>query len=263
MASLCALLVPVIMISRDQLFAQLRTFVGGGRPVSAGVMGDEGQFIQPETTVPQARITVDGQDIDAESGFAPADDYRYDETDNDETLAAQAQAGDHDAFDQLYTRHYSYSWKIAYKMVFHRQDADDLAQAAWVKIYTGLHSFNPDERFLPWLHGITVHAVIDHRRRQQRRPEKLVEDVDLFMGLPSTNVSESVADIVANEDIVRRALSRLRPDLYREVLVLADMIDIRPADIAKRLGLKVSQVDGVLYRARKKFHTLVTSELED
>jgi RNA polymerase sigma-70 factor (ECF subfamily) len=182
---------------------------------------------------------------------------------DDEALVAQAQAGEHGAFDALYNRHYSYSWRIAYKMVFHRQDADDLAQAAWVKVYTGLHSFKPDERFLPWLHGITVHAVIDHCRKQQRRPEKLVEDVDPFMGLPSTNVSESVADIVANEDIVRRVLSRLRPDLYREVLVLADMIDMRPADIAKQLGLKVGQINGVLHRARKKFATLVAGELDD
>jgi RNA polymerase sigma factor (sigma-70 family) len=193
----------------------------------------------------------------AESSSVPARDYHY-----DETLVARAQAGDHDAFDQLYTRHYSYSWSVAYKMVFHRQDADDLAQAAWVKVYMGLHTFKPDAHFLPWLHGITVHVVIDHCRRQQRRPERLVDDVELFTALPSTTVPESTVDIVANEDIVRRALSHLRPYLYREVLVLADMIDMRTPDIAKQLGLSVSQVNGVLHRARKKFTILVARELD-
>jgi RNA polymerase sigma-70 factor (ECF subfamily) len=182
---------------------------------------------------------------------------------DDETLVASAQEGDYDAFDKLYTRHYSYSWRVAYKMVFHRQDADDLAQVAWVKVYTGLHTFKPDARFLPWLHRITVHAVIDHCRGQQRRPERLVDDVELFSNSPSMAASGSVADVVANEDVVRRSLSQLDPYLYRVVLVLADMIDMCPADIAELLEMKVNQVNGVLHRARKKFTTIVTRELDD
>lgn len=181
----------------------------------------------------------------------------------DEALVARGQRGDHDAFGKLYTRHYSYSWGVAYRMVFHRNDADDLAQTAWVKVYKGLHTFKPDARFLPWLHQITVHVGIDHCRRQRRRPEVPAADVEALSAPTPMIARSSVADAVANEDVVRRALLALTPPHYRVVLVLADMLDMSSAHIAEILEMRASQVDPILNRARKKFAALVTRELDD
>jgi DNA-directed RNA polymerase specialized sigma24 family protein len=88
-------------------------------------------------------------------------------------------------------------------------------------------------------------------------------DVEALSAPTPMIARSSVADAVANEDVVRRALLALTPPHYRVVLVLADMLDMSSAHIAEILEMRASQVDPILNRARKKFAALVTRELDD
>jgi RNA polymerase sigma-70 factor (ECF subfamily) len=163
----------------------------------------------------------------------------------DRELVERWQAGEHDVFDDLYTRYFDRLKSYCHKRVGDRDTAEEIAQEAFVKALQALPRFAGERRFYPWVTVIASRLCVDHHRRLGRvRP---VEDVDA--GSVDGDHGVRLA-FLADVDNLDRALQRLGPR-HLEVLELREREGLSYAEIADRLAVPQTTVEALLFRARK------------
>jgi RNA polymerase sigma-70 factor (ECF subfamily) len=85
---------------------------------------------------------------------------------SDETLCRRVAAGDETAFDLLVERHQGRAYRLAWSLLRDAEDARDLSQEAFLRVYRTAGSFRGEARFSTWFHRILVNLCLDHRRRR-------------------------------------------------------------------------------------------------
>jgi len=151
--------------------------------------------------------------------------------DNQELIwLEQAQGGNRQAFARLVEAYQGPVYNLAYRMLGNAAEAEDATQETFVRMYTKLHTFQPDKKLSSWVLSIASHYCIDRLRR--RRGE--------FLSL--------------DEEPVANTLRSGQPDpqtpVYRVPLVLRYWHDLSYGEIAEVLGLSVQAVKSRLHRAR-------------
>lgn len=178
---------------------------------------------------------------------------------SDETLAAQAAAGDDLAFETLVSRYDGRVFRLACRLVS-ETEAPDILQETFIQVYRHLPSFRGESRFGTWLYRIATNAALMHRRARSRRPseslERLMPRFDAMGrhdGTPEELRLASRADELLDRQMLaeraRTALSQL-PDMYRDPFVLRDLEELSTAEVAETLGLDPATVRQRVHRAR-------------
>lgn len=173
----------------------------------------------------------------------------------DHDLVRRAQAGEEQAFALLVRRHEQRAWRVARNLVPSDEDAQDLAQEAFVRVFKNLATFDFQYPFTTWLYRIVTNLAIDHLRR--RRPATSTsasdaEDGDWDLADPTApSPSEGLEQgEVALE--VRDVLASLAPH-FQSVLVLRELEGLPCTEIAKIVGATHVTVRWRLHRGRKLF----------
>jgi RNA polymerase sigma-70 factor (ECF subfamily) len=154
----------------------------------------------------------------------------------------RASNGDGEAIGELYDRYASRVYGHVRRMMRDRHDAEDITQLVFLKLTRSLDSY--DERagdFCPWLLRVARNLAIDEMRR--RRPV-LVGDV---LAPRSGHVGDEAA--VMRGHAVRDALAELSAD-QREVVVLRQVVGLRPSEIADRMERSEGSVHALYHRGR-------------
>jgi RNA polymerase sigma-70 factor (ECF subfamily) len=163
----------------------------------------------------------------------------------DRALVERWQAGEHEAFDDLYRRYFDRLRSYCQRRVGDRDTAEELAQEAFFKALQALPRFGGERRFYPWVTVIANRLCVDHHRRNARvRP---VEDID--PGVVDGDHGVRLA-FLADVDNLDRALQRLGPR-HAQVLDLRERKGMTYAEIADYLEVPQSTVEALLFRARK------------
>jgi RNA polymerase sigma-70 factor (ECF subfamily) len=136
--------------------------------------------------------------------------------------------------------------------VGNHEDALDVAQEAFVRVYRSLHTFDPERRFGTWLYRIVANLAIDclRRRRACRVQPGLGELAETAGAEDETWLDTEVRRDEVEE--VYRCLDRL-PDKYREIIILRDIENIPAREIAQNTGLTHATVRWRLHQGRKLF----------
>lgn len=177
------------------------------------------------------------------------------DVETDALLVLAAQDGDSDAFAELFRRHYPMVRRVCARKLRDLREADEIAQAAFVRAYERLDKCNGDRRFGAWVQVIANNLCIDHMRASAR-----TTPVDDPMG-ETESVGHSPEDMLLNAEqaaMIQRALDTL-PDRQRDVVVARDVDGRRPPEIAAALGLSLGAVDSLLLRARRRLAASVQS----
>ena len=128
-------------------------------------------------------------------------------------------------------------------------DADDVTQDALVLAYRHRDAFRGDSRYRTWLYRIAVTTALGYLRRRRRSPIVVGQEVD------SPDLAKSPVTLIAEAEeraTLHRALAEL-PATYRDVLL--ERIDATEPEVAKRLGISVSNVKIRAHRARKQLRS--------
>ena len=172
----------------------------------------------------------------------------------DETqLIRRAQGGDRDAFAQLLARFEKPVYHQALRMVGHAEDAADLTQEVFLKVWQGLPSFQGDSSFSTWLYRLTSNACIDFLRREKRRRGTLSlddEEQELAAQLPDPAPTPQRA---LEQRELRQALAEglaQLSDEHRQVLILRELNGLSYDEIAQALCLSSGTVKSRIARAR-------------
>ncbi|MFQ6097298.1 MAG: sigma-70 family RNA polymerase sigma factor [Armatimonadota bacterium] len=146
----------------------------------------------------------------------------------------------------------------ALRMTRSRDDAEDLAQETFVKAYSSFHQFRRGTNFKAWLFRILTNTYINVYRRKRRGPEFVALD-DLTADLAALNRAEEGHSPTEPEEAalarlpdeeIEKALSEL-PEVFRLVVILADMQQLPYRDVAEALDIPVGTVRSRLFRGRR------------
>jgi RNA polymerase sigma-70 factor (ECF subfamily) len=169
----------------------------------------------------------------------------------DADVVRRAQAGDREAFDELYRRCAGRVYAVCLRMSADRMTAERLTQDAFVRAWEKLGSFRGDSLFTSWLHRLTVNVVLEDRRsdgRRTARVDSVAEPGDFERGTPPPMTGERID--------LERAIARL-PNGARTVLVLFDVEGYSQEEIARLTGTAVGTVKAQLHRARRLLRELL------
>ncbi len=166
-------------------------------------------------------------------------------------LVLRCQKGDVDAMGTLVIRYQHWVYNIAYGMLSHHQDAQDVAQDAFLSVWENIGKFEFRSQFSTWLYRIVKNKCYNHIDQHQRRKTDPMEIDDSQSWVPlDTATPEDAALRSEEKDIVHSALARLK-DSYREILVLRELRELPYEEISEVLGCTLGRVKSRLHEARK------------
>jgi RNA polymerase sigma factor (sigma-70 family) len=139
-------------------------------------------------------------------------------------------------------------YRLAYRLTGNRQDAEDLTQDVFVRVFRSLDSFEPGN-FAGWLHRITTNLFLDRARRAARiRMDGFAEGAEQQLLGSQVLPEDAVHDAGFDPDI-EAALASL-PEKFRVAVVLCDVEGLSYDEIADVLGVKVGTVRSRIHRGR-------------
>lgn len=184
------------------------------------------------------------------------DNGRQSAADEDSTLIRRARSGDDRALQALVDRHYRNVFNLAFRLSNNYDDAQDIAQEAFIRVYNALPNFRGDANFTTWLYRIVKNVFLDERKKQKVRSHNSLEEM---VDLEDSSVSRQVEDpapgpgwmVEQNEqaDVVRKAVLTL-PKNQRLMIALYHFEHRSYDEIAEIMGLPIGTVKSRLNRAR-------------
>ncbi len=179
--------------------------------------------------------------------------------DEDAWIRAAAR-GDRKAFDELVRIKRERVVRIARQITGNLEDALDVAQVVFMRVWSGLGGFDMDRRFDTWLHRVTVNAAIDHCRSRRARPEAPFPTIE--PAAPQSSDPEARVDLARLRNAFR-TLSLALPPQQRAAFVLRDMEGLSTTDVARALGLAESTVRNHLMQARRSLRRGLVGRFPD
>ena len=174
---------------------------------------------------------------------------------SDHELIRGAQRGEERAFAELVRRHEERAMRVALGLVANREDARDLAQEAFLRVFRSLDRFDFEHEFTTWLYRIVTNLAIDLLRK--RRPHKSTsaeeeEEADLDLADPDGPAPSEALEQMETAERVRACIDRLAPH-FRSVMILRELEGLPCTEIAKIVGTTHVTVRWRLHRGRKLF----------
>lgn len=163
---------------------------------------------------------------------------------DEEALVEEARRGDPKAFARLVDRYQRVVYNLALRMVNDREEAEDISQTVFVKVFQNLGSYDSRHRFFSWIYRIALNESLNHRGRQRRHEE-------LDPGLESNGRSpdESAAHGEVEREI-GNALLQLTAD-YRTVVIMRHFLELNQAEMSQILEVPEKTVKSRLHSARR------------
>jgi len=168
---------------------------------------------------------------------------------DDASLVTAAQAGDQEAFAELFRRHYPAVRRACARRFSNGCEAEEIAQAAFVRAFERIDRCGGERRFGAWVQVIALRLGIDARRRLART---VPTDEPMAPGRVSA-YSPCEEHVLRQEHTAQvHALLDTLPARQRQVIIARDLEGRRPGEIAASLGVSVGAVDSLLLRARRR-----------
>lgn len=180
----------------------------------------------------------------------------------EEALIRRAQRQDADAFEQLLLAHQKSVYNLCFRMLGNEQDALDLSQETFLRVWKSIGQYQFDAAFSTWLYRITTNLCIDFLRRKKRRQEQplvLTDDEGEQQELSVPDPQPLPEEQLLQKDrrqAVAQAMQTLPPD-YRAILELRVVRQLSYEQIGDILSLPAGTVKSRLSRARMALKNLL------
>lgn len=168
---------------------------------------------------------------------------------SDEQLVALTLQGEQAAFNILVERYQKQVFSLAYRLHQDYDEARDLAQEAFIRIYQQLPSFDQKRKFFPWMYRVAQNVCINVLRNLPKESLTLEEQYEREAGGQDGNPELIIEDRELAEDLAR--ILREMPEQYRAPILLKYMEGLSYREISERLDLPESTIETRLFRGRK------------
>jgi RNA polymerase sigma-70 factor, ECF subfamily len=170
-------------------------------------------------------------------------------------IVARILKGEREAFSLLVEEYKAPIFNLAYRMTGNREDAGELAQETFVRAFTKLIKYQPEQWFFSWLYTISLNVVKNHLRRQSLWGKLVAGGVSAAIHDQSSNQEKDLL-VKEEQQQLQDALLKLPHD-QRAALVLRYYEDQSFADIAQICGLPENTIKMRVYRALEKLRVVM------
>jgi len=186
---------------------------------------------------------------------------------NESELAEALKSGEREAFAEIVRRFQGRVYAAAYRVTGNREDALDVAQESFIKVYRKINAWQPTGGFLAWVLRVTTNQAIDHVRHRKRMRQTFLDETLLNQseGVPVEPSGFDTEQEVRSHEIeahIREVLVLLSP-MQRKVFVMRHFEGFPLADIAEDLKCTVGSVKVHLFRAMKKMRDELEKRKQD
>jgi RNA polymerase sigma-70 factor (ECF subfamily) len=162
---------------------------------------------------------------------------------DDAALMGAVARGDRDALSTLVRRHQQRVWNVAYRFCGRAEDADDLTQEAFLRLWRGASTYRPTAQLTTWLYRIVVNLWVDLQRRRAHAPLPLPPDTS-----SPVHLDPAVLESAETAQRVQNAIAKLA-ERQRAVLVLHRYEGLSLHDIHEATGWSTAAIESLLSRA--------------
>jgi len=173
---------------------------------------------------------------------------------DDTQLIERCKSGDRKAFEALLAKYEKPVFNAAYRMLYSRDDAQDVTQTVFLKVFEHLDQYDPSRRFFSWIYRITLNESINWLGKTNRLEPLSYETA--FEGKGPEQEAES-ANVSSN---VQAALMTIKSD-YRSVVVLKHFMGCSYDEISQVLDIPEKTVKSRLFTARQQLKDALTGKL--
>ncbi len=178
-------------------------------------------------------------------------------TTDEAALVRRVQAKDELAFREIVERYQAKVFSIIYGILRNRNDAEDIAQQVFAKIYFSIKNFDFRSSLLTWIYKITVNECYDYLRK--KRVRKLVYESDFSSddtlrmenSEPATDQAPPVDHRLAQHDLILKLLAKLSEE-DRSLILLKEVEGHSVEELSEMTGMNENTIKVKLFRARQK-----------
>jgi len=181
----------------------------------------------------------------------------------EQDLVLEAKGGDPDAFEKLVRLRRSFVFSLAVRLLYDEEEAKDVVQECFLRVWRHLYNYDPAVRFTTWLYKITVNLCLDRLRTAKRR--KLVFSAggndERIRGIPEQQDLERAQ---TNRELVAiiKGLTAHLPEKQRLVFTLRDLQDLSVDEVVEITGLSRESVKTNLHYARRAIRSLLERQYD-
>ena len=197
--------------------------------------------------------------VDEASPPAPPDEME---------LVASAQKGNLEAYDELVRRYQERIYATVYHMTANHEDANDLAQEAFIKAFHALRSFKGGSSFYTWVYRIAVNKTINFLKQRKNKSQMSLNDMDLnaehdpdLVALISDKTPRREAGLAELQEKLNAALQKLS-EPHRLVVTLHDVQGLSHEEIAQIMECNIGTVRSRLFYARQQLQAYLSDYLK-
>lgn len=174
----------------------------------------------------------------------------YNKVETDEALLKAVKNGDCESFNPLIERYKLPLYRVMYRMVLNRDDAEDLVEEAFIKAYRSINRFDTDRPFYSWLRRIAVNNAINFLKKERRNLTEPLEFVEKSLS-NGRNDPVTMTKQKMMKERINQAMAKL-PKEFRIIISLKVEKDLSYDEISQVLKIPKGTVMSRLARARQK-----------
>ncbi|EOD00937.1 RNA polymerase sigma factor [Caldisalinibacter kiritimatiensis] len=176
---------------------------------------------------------------------------------NEEQIINEIKKGNIDLFQKIVDKYKNKIFSMAYKFTNDYNEAQDLSQEIFLKIYNRIDSFRYDSKFSTWIYSISMNTCLDWKRKRKKMK------VIIFSSMDKENkftLEENIRDeeVLPDEKVIGREMDREvhkiiyeLPNIYKTVIIMYHFNNMSYSEISSHLNIPAKTVETRLYRGRR------------
>lgn len=186
-------------------------------------------------------------------------------------LIRRAQRGNHDAFNDIILSQQRYVYSLAMRIFRNNEDAEDLVQNTFIRVFRTIYQYNGDSRFTTWLYRIVINLARDELRARGRKvpiinpgggDDDEFDPVTLIVDDSEMRDPQAVLEHNETRRMLERAMDQLEPQ-FRLVLTLYYFDDLKYTDIAEILEIPLNTVKSHIRRGKERLREIIQQDPPD
>jgi RNA polymerase sigma-70 factor (ECF subfamily) len=180
---------------------------------------------------------------------------------NDQEHIAKILSGDSKSFEILVNQYKNMVFSLALQMVKNKEEAEEVAQDSFIKVFKSLNKFKGDSKFSTWLYRITYNTCLDRIKKYKKSNQTYYINEITINQISSVDSALENLELQERNEIIKNCMQQLA-EKDRFLLTLYYFDELSLEEISKVIHKNYNQVRINLYRCRKKLASILKKNLE-